>query len=89
MINILISNQAINQTLGSICVTFPTKMKSYSRNVKHILIAQLDEQTKAKTSKLDLTVVEGCFQGLNLALEVRYPIRSNVLKGSSEKVQLL
>ena len=65
------SQQAINQTLGSICQTFPAKMKKYSRNVKHVLIAQLDEQTKAKTSKLDLTVVEGCFQGLTLSLEVR------------------
>ena len=69
--NFSFAQQAINQTLGSICLTFPAKMKKYSRNVKHVLIAQLDEQTKAKTSKLDLTVVEGCFQGLTLSLEVR------------------
>ena len=36
-----------------------------------MLISQLQEQTSSKTSKLDLTVVQGCFEGLNGYLQVR------------------
>ena len=36
-----------------------------------MLISQLQEQTSSKTSKLDLTVVQGCFEGLNGYLQVK------------------
>jgi hypothetical protein len=60
----------VNQTIGCLCQTFPDKLSKYSGDVKHLLIAQLVEQANSKTSKLDLAVVEGCFQGLNSCLQV-------------------
>jgi hypothetical protein len=71
--------QAVNRTLGCLCETFPDKMSSHSVSIKHMLISQLEEQTSSKTSKLDLTVVEGCFQGLSGCLQVHFTFRFAIL----------
>jgi len=45
-------------------------MLRHSDTIKHMLISQLKEQTSSKATKLELTVVQGCLQGLTGCLQV-------------------
>ena len=60
-------------------------MESFQEKVKKYLMSQLQEQMKSTVSKLDISIIDGCFKGLYHLLK-HFPIKINDKDGYWEKL---
>ena len=63
----------------------PELMESFQEKVKKYLMSQLQEQMKSTVSKLDISIIDGCFKGLYHLLK-HFPIKMYDKDGYWEKL---